>query len=178
MSTLGRFVIVVWLFVVLIINSSYTANLTSIFTVQLATSSITGIDSLISSNVHIGFQVGSFAESYLSEQLNVQKSRLIALGSPEEYAAALKNGTVGAIVDEQPYIDLFLTEYCDYLIRGQQFTKSGWGFVSISQTKLSSFHLLGFDKFCFTKFFLLRYDINLILELCLCYFQSLIVGNY
>ncbi|KAL0560893.1 hypothetical protein IC582_001310 [Cucumis melo] len=128
-STLGRFVIVVWLFVVLIITSSYTANLTSIFTVQLATSPITGIDSLISSNVRIGFQVGSFAETYLSEQLNVQKSRLIALGSPEEYAAALKNGTVGAIVDEQPYIDLFLTEYCDYSIQGQQFTKSGWGFA-------------------------------------------------
>ncbi|XP_038888720.1 glutamate receptor 3.2 isoform X2 [Benincasa hispida] len=128
-STLGRFVIVVWFFVVLIITSSYTANLTSIFTVQLAESPITGIDSLISSNVRIGFQVGSFAESYLSEQLNVQKSRLIALGSPEEYAAALKNGTVSAIVDEQPYIDLFLTEYCDYSIQGQQFTKSGWGFA-------------------------------------------------
>ncbi|KAG7022771.1 Glutamate receptor 3.2 [Cucurbita argyrosperma subsp. argyrosperma] len=128
-STLGRCVLVVWLFVVLIINSSYTASLTSIFTVQQLASPITGIDSLISSHVPIGFQVGSFAESYLTEQLNVQKSRLIALGSPKEYAAALKNGTVGAIVDEQPYIDLFLTEYCDFSIRGQQFTKSGWGFA-------------------------------------------------
>ncbi|XP_022968958.1 glutamate receptor 3.2-like isoform X1 [Cucurbita maxima] len=129
MSTPGRFVLVIWLFVVLIINSSYTASLTSIFTVQLATSPITGIDSLISTNVRIGFQVGSFAESYLSEQLNVHKSRLIALGSPQEYAAALKNGTVGAIVDEQPYIDVFLAEYCDYSTKGQQFTKSGWGFA-------------------------------------------------
>ena len=139
MSTLGRCVLVVWLFVVLIINSSYTASLTSIFTVQQLSSPITGIDSLISSHVPIGFQVGSFAESYLTEQLNVQKSRLIALGSPKEYAAALKNGTVGAIVDEQPYIDLFLTEYCDFSIRGQQFTKSGWGFVSISRHNFTVF---------------------------------------
>lgn len=144
MSTLGRFVLVVWLFVVLIINSSYTAGLTSTFTVQQLASPITGIDSLITNNAAIGFQVGSFAESYLRDQLNIQKSRLVALGSPEEYAAALRNGTVAAIVDEQPYIDLFLTQYCDFSTKGQQFTKSGWGFVSISTHNFLSFISLPF----------------------------------
>nr|POE52891.1 glutamate receptor 3.2 [Quercus suber] len=128
-STLGRVVIIIWLFVVLIINSSYTASLTSILTVQQLSSPITGIDSLVTSNERIGFQVGSFAENYLMEELNIPKSRLVALGSPEEYAVALENRTVAAVVDEQPYIELFLSDHCKFKIRGQEFTKSGWGFA-------------------------------------------------
>ncbi|KAL6011969.1 hypothetical protein ACLOJK_002436 [Asimina triloba] len=103
-STLGRFVLLIWLFVVLIIQSSYTASLTSILTVQQLSSPIRGIESLMQSNEPIGFQVGSFAETYLSEELHIPKSRLISLGSPEDYAAALQRGPehggVAAIVDE------------------------------------------------------------------------------
>ncbi|KAM4089608.1 hypothetical protein ACB094_07G166100 [Castanea mollissima] len=128
-STLGRVVIIIWLFVVLIINSSYTASLTSILTVQQLSSPITGIDSLVTSTERIGFQVGSFAENYLMEELNIPKSRLVALGSPEEYAVALENRTVVAVVDEEPYIELFLSDHCKFKIRGQEFTKSGWGFA-------------------------------------------------
>lgn len=132
-STLGRMVLIIWLFVVLIINSSYTASLTSILTVQQLSSPIKGIDTLITSDQRVGFQVGSFAENYLHEELGIPESRLVALGSPEEYALALANGTVAAIVDERPYVDLFLSDHCHFSIRGQEFTKSGWGFVSISR---------------------------------------------
>ncbi|KAF2314621.1 hypothetical protein GH714_027988 [Hevea brasiliensis] len=129
MSTLGRLVLIIWLFVVLIINSSYTASLTSILTVQQLFSPIKGIDTLLTSNDRIGFQVGSFAQNYLNEELSIATTRLVALGSPEEYATALANGTVAAIVDERPYMDLFLSEHCEFSIRGQEFTKSGWGFA-------------------------------------------------
>ncbi|XP_042507611.1 glutamate receptor 3.2-like [Macadamia integrifolia] len=128
-STLGRLVLIIWLFVVLIINSSYTASLTSILTVQRLSSPVKGIESLITSTEPIGFQVGSFAENYLNEELNIPKSRLIALGSPEAYATALERGTVAAIVDERPYIDVFLSSYCKFSVVGQEFTKSGWGFA-------------------------------------------------
>ncbi|KAI3448384.1 hypothetical protein Pfo_005049 [Paulownia fortunei] len=128
-STLGRMVLIIWLFVVLIITSSYTASLTSILTVQQLAPSIRGIDSLITSNDHIGFQVGSFAENYLSDELNIAKSRLVPLGSPEEYADALKRGRVAAVVDERPYVDLFLSKYCMFQVVGREFTKSGWGFA-------------------------------------------------
>ncbi|KAL2332568.1 hypothetical protein Fmac_020149 [Flemingia macrophylla] len=130
-SPLGRVVLIIWLFVVLIINSSYTASLTSILTVQQLSSPITGINSLISSSERIGYQVGSFAANYLNEELNIPKHRLYPLGSPEEYADALENGTVAAVVDERPYVELFLSNHCKFSIRGQDFTKSGWGFVSI-----------------------------------------------
>lgn len=128
-SSLGRMVLIIWLFVVLIINSSYTASLTSILTVQQLASSIRGIESLTTSSDLIGFQVGSFAENYLREELNIAKSRLVPLGSPEEYADALKRGRVAAVVDERPYVDLFLSTYCRFQIVGQEFTKSGWGFA-------------------------------------------------
>ncbi|KAG6617663.1 hypothetical protein I3842_Q142700 [Carya illinoinensis] len=127
-STLGRIVLIIWLFVVLIINSSYTASLTSILTAQQLSSPITGIDALVTSNEPIGFQVGSFAENYLTDELNIPKSRLVALGSPEECAVALERGTVAAVVDEQPYMELFLSDHCRFSVRGQEFTKSGWGF--------------------------------------------------
>ncbi|CAL5399958.1 unnamed protein product [Camellia sinensis] len=129
MSTLGRMVLIIWLFVVLIIISSYTASLTSILTVQQLSTSIQGIESLITSTDRIGFQVGSFAQNYLSDELNIAKSRLVALRSPEEYAMALQNRTVAAVVDERPYIDIFLSTYCKFSIVGQEFTKSGWGFA-------------------------------------------------
>ncbi|XP_044511813.1 glutamate receptor 3.3-like [Mangifera indica] len=132
-STLGRVVLIIWLFVVLIINSSYTASLTSILTVQQLSSPIKGIDSLRNGDDPIGFQEGSFAEYYLSEELNISKSRLISLRTPEEYAAALKKGPnhggVAAVVDERPYVELFLSAQCTFKIVGQEFTKSGWGFA-------------------------------------------------
>ncbi|KAL5706075.1 hypothetical protein ACHQM5_024284 [Ranunculus cassubicifolius] len=128
-STLGRLVLIIWLFVVLIINSSYTASLTSILTVEQLSSSVKGIESLVTSGKPIGFQVGSFAENYLMEELNVPKSRLIALGSPEEYAIALESGRVAAVVDELPYVELFLSSQCKFSTVGQVFTKRGWGFA-------------------------------------------------
>lgn len=127
-STLGRVVLVLWLFAVLVIQSSYTASLTSMLTVEQLSSEITGIDSLTTSNDRIGYQVGSFAASYLHEQFNIPNSRLIAL-SGDEYANALLQGRVAAVVDEKPYIDLFLSNHCQFSIAGLQFTKTDWGFA-------------------------------------------------
>ncbi|XP_042509158.1 glutamate receptor 3.4-like isoform X2 [Macadamia integrifolia] len=133
-SSLGRFVVLIWLFVVLIINSSYTASLTSILTVQQLSSRIEGIDSLISSNDPIGIQDGSFARNYLIEELNIAESRIVTLKNEDEYLDALqrgpKNGGVAAIVDELPYIEVFLSDNnCKFQTVGQEFTKSGWGFA-------------------------------------------------
>uniref|UniRef100_A0A804PE08 Glutamate receptor n=1 Tax=Zea mays TaxID=4577 RepID=A0A804PE08_MAIZE len=133
MSTLGRGVLIIWLFVVLIIQSSYTASLTSILTVQQLDTSIRGLDDLKHSDYPIGFQVGSFVKEYMIKELNISQSRLKALGSPEEYAENLKlgpkKGGVMAIVDERPYVELFLSTYCKIAVAGQDFTSGGWGFA-------------------------------------------------
>lgn len=133
-SGLGRFVLIIWLFVVLIINSSYTASLTSILTVQQLSSQIEGIDSLISGTQPIGVQDGSFARKYLIDELNIQESRIVSLRDQSAYADALmrgpKGGGVVAIVDELPYIQLFMSNTnCKFRTVGQEFTKSGWGYA-------------------------------------------------
>ncbi|XP_078149349.1 glutamate receptor 3.4-like isoform X1 [Carex rostrata] len=132
-STLGRFVLLVWLFVVLILTQSYTASLTSMLTVQQLSTGIQGLDSLISSNEPVGYQVGSFARNYIIEELHIAESRLVQLDTPQDYARALqlgpKNGGVAAVVDELPYIESFLSDNCKFQIVGQEFTKGGWGFA-------------------------------------------------
>ncbi|XP_074585596.1 glutamate receptor 3.4-like isoform X2 [Curcuma longa] len=132
-STLGRLLLIVWLFVVLIINSSYTASLTSILTVQQLSSGIKGLDGLISSTEPIGYQEGKFARNYMIEELNIRESRLVPLNSPEQYAKALElgpeGGGVAAIVDEVPFVEIFLSTYCQFRIVGEAFTKNGWGFA-------------------------------------------------
>lgn len=134
-STLGRLVLIIWLFVVLIINSSYTASLTSILTVEQLSSPIKGIETLMNNNDPIGYQQGSYARNYLVEQLGIRESRLFPFNSPEDFTKALKDGPhrggVAAIVDERAYVDLFLSTRCEFSIVGQQFTKAGWGFVSL-----------------------------------------------
>ncbi|CAA7049553.1 unnamed protein product [Microthlaspi erraticum] len=133
-STLGRFVLLIWLFVVLIINSSYTASLTSILTVKQLTSRIEGMDSLISSNEPIGVQDGTFAWKYLVNELNIAPSRIVPLKNEEEYLSALQRGPraggVAAIVDELPYIKALLSNSnCEFRTVGQEFTRTGWGFA-------------------------------------------------
>lgn len=127
--------LILWLFIVLVINSSYTASLTSILTVQQLSSKIQGIDSLISSWEPIGIQDGSFVYRYLVDDLNIAESRLRVLKSEDEYIRALQRGPTGggvaAIIDELPYVELFLSNtQCMFTTVGQEFTKSGWGFVS------------------------------------------------
>ncbi|CAI9110464.1 OLC1v1010493C1 [Oldenlandia corymbosa var. corymbosa] len=132
-STLGRFVLVLWLFVVLIINSSYTASLTSILTVQQLSSPIKGIESLLHTNDPIGYPLGSFARDYLIEEVGIHESRLVPLNLPEDYARALRhgprNGGVAAVIDERAYMEVFLSTHCEFSIVGQEFTKNGWGFA-------------------------------------------------
>eukprot|EP00850_Spirogloea_muscicola_P012458 SM000080S22973 [mRNA] locus=s80:410778:416896:- [translate_table: standard] len=128
-TTPGRLVVIVWLVVVLILTSSYTASLTSLLTVQQLSSSIQSVAELILSGKSIAYQAGSFVDAYL-RGLGVLQSRLVPEQTYENYNNVLRSGAVGAIVDESPYMELFLSKYCsNYAIVGQQFTKSGWGFV-------------------------------------------------
>jgi ionotropic glutamate receptor len=144
-SSLGRFTLLIWLFVVLILNSSYIASLTSILTVEQLSYSVKGIESLITSNDRIGYQRGSSTENYLVDELNVHKSRLVPLDSEEEFEKALndgpKKGGVAAIVEKRAHMELFLSSRCEFGIVGQEFTKTGWGFVSIVPQLFHYFNL-------------------------------------
>ena len=126
-SNLSKFVVIVWLFAVLILTSSYTASLSSMLTVNRL--------QMLQNGSFIGYQKGSLAREEVNI-LNFANSSLQTYGSIEAYAHALtegsKKGGVSAIIDEIPYIKLFLAQYGDQytMIEPKYLTTNGFGFVS------------------------------------------------
>eukprot|EP01018_Ginkgo_biloba_P023147 Gb_28364 [translate_table: standard] len=130
MTSLGQSILVIWLFVVLILNSSYTASLTSILTVEQLSPTIRDIETLRASNQKVGHLNGSFVKDYLMDELKFDRGRLVPLITPEDYAERLLNGSVGAIVDEIPYIRMVMGNNCGkFRTVGQTFYKGGFGFL-------------------------------------------------
>ena len=124
-SNFTRVVMVIWVFVVLILTSSYTASLTSMLTVQ---------------------------------QLNIDRSRLKVYQTDEVYDEALTKGSsrggVGAIIDEIPYIKVFLSKYCGkYTMVGNIYRTDGFGFVSTTPSLSLCAQLLAvsYKSRCFLK---------------------------
>ncbi|KAH7866077.1 hypothetical protein Vadar_015316 [Vaccinium darrowii] len=134
-SHLSRFVIIVWVFVVLVLTSSYTASLTSMLTVQKLKPSVTDIRDLIRNKDYVGYQWASFVEGILKNK-GFDASKIKNYSTFEEYDKALssgsKNGGVAAIIDEIPYIRLFLSNptYCaKYTMVGPIYRTAGFGFA-------------------------------------------------
>ncbi|ERN18388.1 hypothetical protein AMTR_s00055p00227100 [Amborella trichopoda] len=104
-GNMGRFVLIMWLFVVLILTSSYTANVASILTVEQLQPTVVDIETLINNGDFIGYQNNSCVEGLLVRS-GFLKSKLMPYDTPNEYAEALSrgssNGGVAAIFDEVP----------------------------------------------------------------------------
>ncbi|KAJ9555717.1 hypothetical protein OSB04_010331 [Centaurea solstitialis] len=127
-SNLSRFVVFVWLILVLILITSYTATLSALLTVEQF--------ELASKGGTVGFHGGSFFGGVTISNLNFTDSKQKSYYNYDDYAKALskggKNGGADAIVDEVPYIKMFLGKYwSDYAMVSSQPITSGFGFVSI-----------------------------------------------
>ncbi|RVW72750.1 Glutamate receptor 2.7 [Vitis vinifera] len=106
-NNLARFVVIIWLFVVLILTQSYTASLTSMLTVQQLNPTITDINELIKKG-----------------------ERLVIYESPEELDELFSKGGIAAAFDEIPYMKIFLAKYCSkYTAVGPTYKFDGFGFV-------------------------------------------------
>ncbi|XP_078437575.1 glutamate receptor 2.8-like [Wolffia australiana] len=131
-SNLGRLVVIVWILVVLVLQSSYTASLTSMLTIRHL-KPITFELRELGTQDSIGYLRGSFTGKRLLKE-GFDPNRLKPFSSPEEYLDALgkgsKSGGVSAIFDEIPYIRLFLKNYCkNYTMAGTAYKAGGFGFV-------------------------------------------------
>ncbi|KAL1551842.1 glutamate receptor 2.7-like [Salvia divinorum] len=129
-SNLSRFVVIVWLFAVLVLTASYTANLTSLRTVKQLDA--TDFPDITMKGESVGFKEGSFVRAVL-DATQPDKSKFKVLTSFEEYHEALslgnRRGGVTAIVDNLPSIKLFLNQYCHkYTMSGSIHRNSGFGF--------------------------------------------------
>ncbi|CAN6562370.1 unnamed protein product [Malus baccata var. baccata] len=128
LSNLAKFVVIIWMFVVLILTSNYTATLASMMTVkQIQMDSIGN---------YIGYQSGS-----LGVIVNLNFKGMKPYRSAEEYADALskgsKHGGVSAIIDELPYINIFRAKYSsDYSIIKTKSITNGLAFAFPKGSKL------------------------------------------
>ncbi|KAM0939244.1 putative periplasmic binding protein-like I [Dioscorea sansibarensis] len=128
-SNLARIVLIIWLFVVLILQQSYTASLSSILTVEQLQPTLNDLSELARTKGKVGYLVDSFMPNLL-KGWNVDDTRLIAYNSPDEYDEALSNGAVVAVVDEIPYLKVFLHNYCGkYTMVGPTYKTDGFGFA-------------------------------------------------
>ncbi|XP_037462099.1 glutamate receptor 2.8-like, partial [Triticum dicoccoides] len=109
-SPLSKIVVVVWCFVVLIVVQSYTASLSAILTAKSRRPSVTDLNQLQLRNGSVGHQEGSFLRSILIKNYYFDKDRLQSYIKKEDYADALRNGSVSAIVDELPFLTSFLSD--------------------------------------------------------------------
>jgi ionotropic glutamate receptor len=134
LSNYARFVVIVWVFVVLILTQSYTASLTSLLTVQQLQPTVTDVNQLIKNGEYVGYQRGSFYLGILKE-MNFDPSKFKVYNSIEECDELLSkgsaNGGIAAAFDEIPYMKLFLGQYCSkYTMVGSIYKTDGFGFVS------------------------------------------------
>ncbi|XP_071686046.1 glutamate receptor 2.7-like [Rutidosis leptorrhynchoides] len=132
-SNLSRFVVIVWVFVVLVLTSSYTASLTSMLTVQQLQPKYTDIIKIMRNGESVGYQDGSFVFNMLIK-MGFDDSKLKNYTTFEQYDHALEIGSqrggVSAIMDELPYIRVFLAQYCTkYTMTGPTYKTAGFGFA-------------------------------------------------
>ncbi|XP_044957362.1 glutamate receptor 2.8-like [Hordeum vulgare subsp. vulgare] len=109
-SPLSKIVVVVWCFVVLIVVQSYTASLSAILTAKSRRPSVTDLNQLQLRDGFVGHQEGSFLRSTLIKDYHFRENRLRSFIKKEDYADALRNGSVSAIVDELPFLTSFLSD--------------------------------------------------------------------
>ncbi|KAL8055724.1 hypothetical protein ABFX02_04G074100 [Erythranthe guttata] len=125
-SNISKFVVGVWLFVVLILTSSYIAKLTSLLTIEQIK---------LTTSDYIGYSGNSFVLRGIHvSNLNFTDSRFRPYQSAGDYDMALrkgsKNGGVGAIIDELPYLKLLVARYPNkYTIMESSAITGGFGFA-------------------------------------------------
>jgi ionotropic glutamate receptor len=131
---LAQIVLLVWMFIFLVLASSYTANFASMLTVQQLSPAVTDIFELQKQGGYVGFHRGSYIEGLL-EGIGFHGSKLRPFDTPDELHSALFNGSnsggVDVLVLEVPYIKLFLEKYCNgYTMVGPIYKSAGFAFVS------------------------------------------------
>ncbi|KAJ0101036.1 hypothetical protein Patl1_04782 [Pistacia atlantica] len=130
-SSLSRMAMVVWLFVALVITQTYTANLTSILTVQRLEPTATDIESLQRSNAMIGYCRVSYLETYLVQVLKFNPNNLKKYYSfSEDYVQALRSKEIEAIFLDVPIAKIFTAKYPkEFIAAGPTYKTGGFGFA-------------------------------------------------
>ncbi|XP_076944444.1 glutamate receptor 2.7-like [Bidens hawaiensis] len=127
-SNHSKVVVMIWLFVVFILTSSYTASLTSMLTVRMLEPTVRDIEWVRKTNAPVGCDPDSFVGRYLRDVLELKNIKNVSLQN--EYPDYFKNQSISAAFLELPYQKYFLSEYCnEYTVVGPSYKFGGLGYV-------------------------------------------------
>ncbi|XP_068651159.1 glutamate receptor 2.9-like [Aristolochia californica] len=129
-SNLSRMVVVTWLFVVLILTSSYTASFSSMLTISRLQPSVVDIQYLKRIRATVGCNLNSFIVRYLVEVLGFNPRNIKSIASIDDYPEALTSGEIAAAFFVAPHAKVFLAKYCQgFTTAGPTYKPGGFGFV-------------------------------------------------
>ncbi|RZC93950.1 hypothetical protein C5167_016644 [Papaver somniferum] len=133
LSSPGRFVMILWFLAVFILTTSYTASYSAMLLANRFQPTFTDVNHLIKNGYNVGYKSGSFIEGML-KQMGFDESNLKGYRTPEEcdeaFSKKRQDGGIVAAIDELPYIELLLAQYCDkYTKVGDIYPTGGFGFV-------------------------------------------------
>lgn len=135
-SKYSRLVVIFWMAAMFILVGGYGAILQAMLSPNNDGPIVTTIEQLIVNEDYVGYQKGSFVFDLL-KHMGFREEKLKAYSSIDEYATALSRGSsyngVSAIVEEIPYIKVFLAKYADrYTMVRPTFSTMGFAFVCLS----------------------------------------------
>ncbi|XP_026420498.1 glutamate receptor 2.1-like [Papaver somniferum] len=131
---MAKVVVVIWVFVFLILSSSYTASLTSMLTVHRLEPTVTDVHELIKNHQNVGYLDGTFIYTML-RGMGFEEANLKPYISTEDLKEAFtelrnKEDRIVAGFGEAPYNRLFLAKYChQFALVGPTYKTEGFGFV-------------------------------------------------
>lgn len=131
----ARLTVGVWLFLVFVLTSSYTANLSSLLTVKRLKSG-RDIDWLKQNNLPVGCDNSStFVKNYLVEVYDFNPKQVIQVDGEYDTMDKFNRKIISALFLESPYEKVFLNKYCnDYTAITAAYKFGGMGFVSANNS--------------------------------------------
>lgn len=131
-SNSGRVVVAVWLFLVFVLTSSYTASLSSMLTVKRMNGG-RDVQWLKDNKLKVGCDNGSqFVKDYLLYVYDIPESQILSLDGEYDFVEKFKSKEISALFLESPYEKVFLDKYCNqYTATSFGYKFGGLGFVSI-----------------------------------------------
>ena len=138
-SYITKMVVMIWLLVVFILNSSYTASLSSILTIQQLEPDI-DIEWLQRNDQKVGCS-DFFVCNYLENVLGFKKDNIVSnISDEDDYLKRFRDNKIAAAFLEVPYEKVFLNKYCkEYTTIPRTYRFGGLAFVSIN-LRHSNFH--------------------------------------
>ena len=132
-SNITRVVIVVWLFVVFVLTSSYTASLSSMLTVRRLEPNVTDVAWLKATKSVVGCDGDSFVKKYLEDVSKFNRADIRNVSSEYLFPGEFQSGNISAAFLELPYSKVFINQFCKNYTATQLLNRyGGLGFVSNS----------------------------------------------